>query len=491
MGVTRPAARMRPVELVDEDEDRPASDGPARPRDGGSDGHDGHDGHGADHVPVPWRRWWPWLAATVVVVVAAAGIATVRADRAAQERAERIAGVPGMVRPLERTPTVLWRAPAAGAGSVVAAGGAIVLLSAGDGTWTARAHDPVTGQERWQRPLVAVPGPGFESLVVTCVPGAAATDVLLCAWTEPDVLYGDGEVTAPAARPTRVVAVDPLDGTVVGEWDAPGPTVGVLRVDDDLLVASAQPDRRVQVVRRAGTSGETLWSWTSTDALVDPTGVRVPPRLLGDESVITMAGIAPTVLDPRTGDVIRSGPRGRQMLARGLPDGGYVLWVWTVGAQLRDADGTVRGTVPTMPSPVVTDGSLDRQLLVDTGNQVEAVAAADGTQLWRLTTAQEPVAMVDGVVVLARDATVEVVDGGDGRALWQQRGASELVSPPVTDGLHAISAAPRGGAVELAARGLRDGVLAWEVSLPADVEDVVAVGGRLVALTGSEALAVG
>ncbi|WP_218780013.1 hypothetical protein, partial [Cellulomonas iranensis] len=101
------------------------------------------------------------------------------------------------------------------------------------------------------------------------------------------------------------------------------------------------------------------------------------------------------------------------------------------------------------------------------------------------------VAAVDGVVVLARDATVLVVDGGDGRELWERREPREVLSDPVTDGLHAIVAVPGRDATDLVARGLHDGVLAWDVALPADVEQVVAVGGRLVALTGAEALVLG
>ncbi|UCN16063.1 PQQ-like beta-propeller repeat protein [Cellulomonas iranensis] len=491
MGGTRPGARMRPVELVDEDDERPTSVTSARHGGAGPGDEGPDDGSTAGDGSPSWRRWWPWVVGVAVLAVSSAGVATVQADALARERADRIARVPGMVRPVEQAPAVRWRAPAEGPAPAVAAGGALILLSVADGTWTARAHDPATGDVRWELPLVEQPGAGFESLVVTCAAGDAQQDVLLCAWAEPDVLYGGAEVTTPYAPPTRVVAVDPSDGAVLGEWEAAGPTLGVTRVDDDLVVAVARPDRRVTVERRAGTSGEVRWSWTSPESLVDPTGVRVPPRLVADRRVVTMAGIAPTVLDARSGDVIRSGGRGRQMLARGLPDGGYVLWVWTVGAELRAADGTVRGEVPALPVRLVTDGSLDGWLLVDTGNQVEAVAAQDGAPRWRLTTPAEPVAAVDGVVVLARDATVLVVDGGDGRELWERREPREMLSDPVTDGLHAIVAVPGRDATDLVARGLHDGVLAWDVALPADVEQVVAVGGRLVALTAAEALVLG
>ena len=157
MGAGRPASRMRPVELVDGDDIGPPSTG--APSRAGPWRDDGSTAPGA-----PARRWWPWAAGALAVVVAAGAVATVVTERAARARADLLAGLPGLVRPLESAPTVLWRAPVRGPTPVTSAGGAIVTVSQVDERWTVGSHDPASGAVRWQVPVVGAVEPGTDPL---------------------------------------------------------------------------------------------------------------------------------------------------------------------------------------------------------------------------------------------------------------------------------------------------------------------------------------
>lgn len=197
-----------------------------------------------------------------------------------------------------------------------------------------------------------------------------------------------------------------------------------------------------------------------------------------------------TLLDAGTGAVLRTVIGGGYVLVRGLPDGGYATWEPTGGGQLLDPDGTPRGAVPALPVPVVGDASVDG-LLVDSGNRVHAVDAADGGVRWTAGTDLTPVAVADGVVVAVDDASVGAFDGRDGHLLWEHRADGAVVPLPLTDGMHVLSAEPVRRTTSLVARGLRDGVEVWRVPLPDDARAVLAVEGRIVVRTASEAVVLG
>jgi len=491
---------MRPVELIDDDEDDegPGSVGPSSRDDrAAAAGGPRHPGTTDGTWPPRGWRWWPWVVGALVVAVGAGALATAATERAARERADTFARFPGVVRPLEAAPAVRWRAPADGPTPVIAAGGALVTVSGSQGMWTVRSLDAATGDERWQVPVVEQSGSGFESVVVRCSGGDEAPAVLLCVWTAPNVVYGGAGESTPYVPPTHVLALDPVDGTQRGAWELPGTPLGVVRHGDDLVVASALSDRRVLVERHDGTDGTVRWSWTSPGVLVDTGGLRAAPVLVGGGDVVALVAVSTAVLDARRGRVLEEGPPGRQILLRALPDGGYATWASALGGHLRDPGWEVRATVPALPSSVVGDRSVDT-LLLDAGNRVLAVSPADGATAWMLPTSMTPVAVADGVVVLAGDASVGAVDGTDGRLLWQQDLRDELLSAPLTDGLQVLVAEPDGtagadgaGGHVLVARGLRDGVETWRVALPADVRSVVAVGGHVVARTATEVVVLG
>ncbi|GIG39924.1 outer membrane protein assembly factor BamB family protein [Cellulomonas phragmiteti] len=489
MGAVRPASQMRPVELVEEDDDRPGAGGASARDDAPRAGGHGGSGDPLDGTTrAPGRRRWPWLVAALALAVGVAALATGVTERAARERADAFAALPGVVRPLEAAPVERWRTTADGPTPVLGAAGAVVTVARTQGTWAVRSSDPTSGEVRWQVEVVAEAGSGFESVAVACAPGTDPAAVLICLWNEPNVLYGSAGESTPYVPPTHVLALDPDDGATYGTWQIEGRLLGVTRHDDDLVVATGQRDRHVLVERRGSADGDVRWSWTSPGPLVDSGGVRAAPALADGGSVVALVAVSTTVLDVRTGDVLEAGPPGRQILVGGLPDGGYVTWESAVGGTLRDPDGSVRGAVPALPSPVVGDGSVDA-LLLDAGNRALAVQPTDGAVTWALPTSMTPVAVARGVVVMAGDATVGAVDGVDGRLLWEQRLAAEQRIRPLTDGLHVLTAEPDGAdGHELVARGLRDGVEAWRVALPADLQGVAAVSGLVVVRTGTEVI---
>ncbi|MBO3086850.1 outer membrane protein assembly factor BamB family protein [Cellulomonas dongxiuzhuiae] len=477
MGGVRPASQMRPVELVDDDD--PSGTGGASARD------DARARAAADATGVPGdgRRRWPWVVGALVVVVGAAAVATGVTERAAHERADAFAALPGVVRPLEQVPVERWRTVADGPTPVLSAGGAIVTVAGAQGRWTVRSWEPATGALRWEVPVVDEAGSGFESVAVACSATADPAALLLCTWTEPGVVYGGSGESTPYVPPTQVLALDPDGGEQRGTWEIEGSLLGLVRAEGDVVVATGLRDRHVLVERRDGTDGTVRWSWTSPIPLVDNGGVRAAPRLVGDDRVVGLVAMTTTLLDAGTGAVLEAGPPGRQILVTGLPDGGFATWESGYGGTLRDADGEMRARVPGLPLDVVGDASVD-ELLMDIGNRVVAVRPQDGVATWRLPSSMSPVAVAHGVVVMAGEGSVGAVDGADGRLLWEEELVAEQRVPPVTDGLHVLTAEPaREGLRHLVARGLRDGVEAWRLGLPSDVRQLTGIGGRLVVVT--------
>lgn len=501
MGAVRPAARMRPVELVDEDDDRPEPGGPSarghatpagrgRSGDGASAG-DASDDDAPDDDGRTAPRRWPWVIGLLVVALAAGTLANGVTERSARASADAFGRLPGLVRPVETPPVALWRAPADGPTPLLAAAGAVVTVTGAQGRWVVRSTGTDTGAARWEVPLVDASGPGFESVAVACSAGTSPTSPVVCRWAEPGVVYGGSGESTPYVPPTQVVALDPATGARTGQWEVGRQVLDVVRQADDLVVATGLRDRRVQVERHDATTGAVRWSWTSSTPLVDTGGVRAAPRLRDGGVVVSLVATSTTVFDVATGDVLQDAPPGRQVLVAAVPGAGYATWESGAGGALHDADGSVRAPVAALPVTVVGDGSVG-PLLVDAGNRVLAVEALDGSVAWALPTSMAPVAVAHGVVVMAGDASVGAVDARDGRLLWEHDVLVEQLVAPLTDGLHVLTVEPDAAqGPALVARGLRDGVEAWRVGLPTDVVGLAAVAGRVVVRTPTEVVVLG
>lgn len=478
----RPAGRMQPVVLTDADDDEDASGPDDAPRRRGAPGAVRPGLSGA-------RRWWP-AALVTVALLAAGAVATHVVGRAADARADAIARVPGLVRPLDAAPVELWRAPATGRGAVVAAAGLLVTVAETPESWRVRGHEAGTGDVVWSVDVTApARGEDLEPVVVTCHAGPVESDVVLCRWTDSRPVDRLGGFPVP---PTHVLALDGRDGDRLGTWTVEAPVVGMRRIGDDLVVATVEDDRRVRVERRAGTDGGVVWSHGTPDRLAVRSSSRSGPSLTVAGGVVVLGGTAVTVLDTSSGDVVAREDAGRRLVVGPLPGGRFATWATGIGARLHDRDGRPGPQVRGVPTRLAADdGSLD-VLLSDVGSHVLGLDPASGEVVWQFPTVQSPVAAVDGSLVLWGDEAVGVADGADGRLLWEQRLADTIPFAPLTDGGLVIGAEPDGaGGRALVGRGLRDGVRVWSVPLPPGVRALESVGGVLVARTEAEALVLG
>lgn len=480
MAGRRSAARMQLVEVDEASVAVPPSEPVTRP-----------DASVADAVPPRGgalrvvRRWWPVGAA---VVLAAGAVVLVGAAR---DRAfvERVGSVPGLVRPLADVPQERWRAPAsADVGAVVAAGDALVLVSERDGRWVVTAHDARDGAVRWSLDAAPVQRSGFESSLVRCPSsGEDVGALVLCLVTEPRVVYSDDASIQEPAH-THVVALDAATGAQRGTWELTDELLSADRRGDDLVVATVDRDGHVLAERRAGTTGEALWSFRTPDVLDSALLGRVVDAWT-ERGVIVLEGVVTHVLDVDDGAVLTVGGPYRDPQVVAL-DEGYATWATVGGGEVHAADGEVRFPVAGLPERFhLDDGSAGDVLVVDEGPNLRGVDAATGDPLWSTPTMLDVRARVSDRLLLAGLTRFGVLDPQGGRLLWVSDAAEPAPWQPLTDG--ALVLAPGetvGGAPQLVGLGLDDGVKFWSVDLPPGVQRVDGFGGHLVVRTADEAL---
>lgn len=484
MGARRSAARMQLVEVDDSPvPSRPAThdnplDGLAEPA--------APAGRSTD-VRRLARRWWPVVAVAVVAVVVTALVAVAR-DRAF---VERIAAVPGLVRPLDGEPSVVWRAPGAPhRGALLASGDALVLVSAQGGRWYVTAHDAADGTARWSNDVAQVQRSGFESSLVVCPSrGEDVGPLLLCLVTKPRVVYSDdASIDEPAH--TQVVALDAADGGERGTWEVDDELVTAGRVGDDLVLVTLDRAGHAVVQRHTGTTGEVQWSYTTPDVLDSTTLNRSADASVG-RGVVVVEGVVTTVLDVDDGAVLTTGAPYRNLQVVALADG-YATWATVGGGHVLAPDGEERFELDGLPAAfTLDDGSAADVLVVDDGSRLRGVDASSGAVLWSTQTQLDVHARVDGQLVVSGLTRFGVVDARDGRARWTSDAGDPMPWTPLTDGALVLApgVAPD-GSPQLLGLGLQDGVRYWALDLPGRVQHVAGAGGHLVARTADEALVI-
>ncbi|MDC7121070.1 PQQ-like beta-propeller repeat protein [Cellulomonas fimi] len=434
------------------------------------------------------RRWWPVAAVVVVAVVVTVGAAVAR-DRAF---VERIAAVPGLVRPLDGEPAIRWSAPAAPhRGAVVAADGALVLVSAQDGRWLVTAHAADDGRSLWTRDLAPVQRSGFESSLVACPSrGEDVGSLVVCLVTEPRVVYSDdASIDEPAH--TRVVTLDAASGEELGAWEVDDALVEAGRVGDDLVLVTLDDAGHAVAERRAVVGGGARWSYTTPDVLESITLSRVAGAKVARD-VVVVEGVVTTVLDADDGAVLTAGAPYRNLQVAALRDG-FATWATVGGGQVHDADGSQRFEVDGLPVPFsLDDGTAPDVLVVDDGSRLRGVDAATGRVRWSTETMLDVRARVSERLLVSGLSRFGVVDAADGRVRWVSDAGDPMPWAPLTDG--ALVLAPGlspGGSAQLVGLGLDDGVRYWALDLPGRVQRVDGVGGVLVARTADQALVLG
>lgn len=476
---------MQIVEILDED---PAATG-ARPAPRSSAGHGPDD----DPPPRDWGalagRWWPVAAALAVVLVVVA-LAGARRDR---DWADRIAETPGMVRPIGSPPAVLWQVPVAATADVLAAAGAVVVVSADDDAWRVTSRDARTGTEGWSTTLAATDRSGMQGGLVACPhAGADVGDVLVCLVMAPTAVV-DTTVDGldGASSGARVVALASDDGHVLGGWRVAGEVLASARADGDVVVASVGGDGHVEVSRHDAVTGDVSWTYRSRDPLDAPSALAVPVVDLTADLAI-LGQMSTTVVDLTDGRELFYAPFLSFVLA-GPATTGFGTWSVASDGALYDASGERLFALPGLPARTrVSDRSTDDPIVLDLGRQVSGRDPGTGAQVWSATTDLDPEIQVDHRMVLAHDDRFGVLDLRTGAMSWTRDTDTPLPWSPLSDGALVLApATARDGSPELAGYGLDDGVRAWSVGLPDDVRSVEAQGGHLLVRTDRDVVALG
>lgn len=479
-----PAVRMRPVELDEDVTPRrwhhsSANGAPTSP------GVPARSTSGDVSESGARTRRWPWLSVAALVALGALLVAGNAVDSRQRALADRIAAVPGLVRPMQDAPVELWRAAAAeGPGTVLQASGSVVLVSLRAAVWWVTAYEPRSGAQRWTVPVAPTTSDGGP-VTVRC-PWAAGIDdgVVLC------IAGGPRDSAAPA----RVIALDAVGGRPLGRWAVDGPVIGVARVGDDLVLGSVRPDGRVRVQRSDGLTGTLRWEHVTADVVDDTASGRVAEVAVGPRRTV-VRGAGSEVLDDATGSVLVTAPVGVELQVVDAP-GGFATFGGIQGGRLyRDGSDswvTLRGRAVQLEAD---DGSAPGLLVVDTGPQLRGVDRVTGTVRWQLPTDLDAVAVASGVLVTAADGVYGAVDVRTGAALWQVRAGLEggaRTWVPRTDGTQVIGLeVASGGALAIVGRGLRDGIRTWSVPAPVGTDRLDTVGGRLLARGPADVVVLG
>lgn len=485
---SRDGGRAADVEVVlveDEPERTPARDPLASP----------------DRPGAPVTRRRPGLgtrtrAVAVVAVLAVLGVAGVLQARQQAVVAAALEGHPGLLRPLHVLPTERWRLAEAW---VAGLGERDVLVAAPDGLL--RGVDPETGLPRWS---AGEPPPGGSSWCtvlhrspdgsgLTRVGGDVhrAATLAVCEQGR----WSEGPLRS-RVRLTTATVLDPATGAVLAERALDGGLLVSDVVGDDLLHAWADLSGRVSVVRWDPRTGEARWTFRSDRRVTErrSNGVTVHH---GD-GTLSFVGSGTLTVDVASGEQVdRPGAaRAAPTVVGHLADGAVVVRsVDGDGAPVTQvrSDGAVRYTVegdPLLPPIQVGAPAPALLLLAADGDEVRAVDAATGQDLWQerlsrpgaLRPADVTVlAELDGTAVLTDTVEAWAVQLTDGRERWRLPLADVTRLQPLTDGsVMALPVADGSPAGALVAVDVRSGVELWRTALPPGTEGVRPAHGLVI-----------
>ncbi len=240
-----------------------------------------------------------------------------------------------------------------------------------------------------------------------------------------------------------VVMLDTADGSTLPGPHLDGDALGMVPVGGDVVIATVTPDGRVLATRWSPDSGETLWSYTGTEPVIDRTsGYGLSPgpgylRVEGDPALL---------LDVATGQVLASEDDAT------TSEGGYLAATFELtladGSVVRGsadaalsvertaADGSALPAYPGWPIAVgVDDGSVPGlAFALSTNGDVVAVDLASGSTRWTIP-GQGVVAVRDGVVVLVQSEALSAYEVATRDQLWTVPiPADQSAGQAVTDG---------------------------------------------------------
>ncbi|MBT0994758.1 PQQ-binding-like beta-propeller repeat protein [Cellulomonas sp. DKR-3] len=434
-------------------------------------------------------RWVLLGGALAAAVVASLVVVDARARDADRDHA---LATPGLLLPVDGPLRARWSAPAAsGAGTVQVAGGTVAVVTTDGAGRAVTGYAAGTGEPRWR---VEVEGgtSGFEDGGLTCPSTRYDDDLVLCTAATPDPLYVDeGDEVTPQ---TRVLAIDAATGREEGGWSQPGVLIGVQRVDDDLVLASTDEDGHTLVQRRAGRTGDVLWTYRSRGVIVSEFA-QARSTMDASERTAVVRGVDVVAVRLRDGLVTPVGSRALAVAAAPFRDA-FATWTPARGGTLHDEDGAATVELPTIPAPLaVDDGSSGELAVVSTGVDVRGIDVGSGAEVWRAVTTMRVRGVVAQTVLLGDGPRYAALDATDGRTLWWQERRSALPWTPLTDGSVVLAPGEDGAGGDapgtLVARDLRDGGALWQTELPAGVRSLETVGGLVVGRTADGVVVLG
>ncbi|WP_315096379.1 PQQ-binding-like beta-propeller repeat protein [uncultured Cellulomonas sp.] len=473
--------RMHEVELVEADEpgrSRPARDAPADVR--------LDDEHPVDPQVAAARSWLRrrarLLVPAVAVLVGTLVGAQVLLDQRESRRLAELAAVPGVVRPVDSSIGVLWRAdaqlaPALRSGAMVD-GVLVGGIQDATGAPVLVGLDPDTGRIEWRTPVEAEPVPAGAELWITCNALTHGTSQVAGCVAQ---VFGANVEGTPR---TAVWVLDPAEGELLMDRLVDGRS-GMTFTDDAIVttehVADDGEPARWRVTAQDLVTGETRWTWTTPPSAVadresDPDVVDAATYsslqtqdghlVLGVDQhawVLTTEGdlhldvpLEPAAwLQPVRAGVFLESTWTSADLYRGsllLPDGSRVP-VDEVGGWLAVDDGSA-------PDVVLTVGEAPRG-----ADRLSGRSAATGELLWRLPGSIVTSLLLDGTVYVATVDALVAVDAVTGDVRWRTE-LENLAQQLSTDGRYLL--VPGLGAT-LQAYTLGDGRLAWSADLSQEI----------------------
>ncbi|RYV51647.1 PQQ-binding-like beta-propeller repeat protein [Pengzhenrongella frigida] len=470
------------------------------------------------------RWWWTAIAGTAILVVAGTVVTNVRESR----RMSALAGVPGILAPLDGPLTETWRTgDVMIAGVSGFAGRLLVTEIAPDGRVDVVAREPETGEEAWR--VVASPAPDPEATLngtflsgnsSTCtlpqVPPTAtaaarsrpvedaATGVVACVVVDETSTWTDdafGESIFPVRA--HLLMIDAITGDVLSERPT-DPTTSVALLGSEVVTARFDEAGHLEVTCGDALGTTSRWTFTSPDPVGEQdVGQRslwvwsVEGRLVVNALSNAMSAgggytNSTSWLLSADGDVLRSqtDPMGGGF---NLLAGGSMIAESTMTAAgeatttITDVASGREVTVDAFPAgSTPDDGSLPGVLLLQSADNETLIGydlAADRAR-WEAPGAGPggsiSTLIIDGRIVRSDQKGLTAIDGRTGETVWTTPLTAEMGSI-ATDGrlvLVAQNSSTDGEGQVLTAYGLDDGRKRWETPLPGKLW-LMAVDGRL------------
>ena len=446
------------------------------------------------------------LALLAVAAVAVAGVGAAQAEEA-QDRAARLAAVPGVLAPLDGPVEELWRGRGGTEHTAVIDGDLVVATFVREQEHVLVPTDARTGVERWIAPLPDVRSTrDLACEAVGPVDSDARTHVV-CRLVTATAAPVDGSRRFGASR---LVVFDARTGERVDERDLSSRFSTLASLGEDLLLVEMLPDGHAGVMREDPVTGRVRWTFRTDEPLPNFGIGPVVPDAVVQHGVIVAdgpVGWAFTSAGSLIGEwqpISTRLPRDVRLAVdvTALPDGRFAV----TDAALHP-DRARRSTVSVSDArdgfplpgrvlqPAVDDGSApDVLLTVPLGaGRVVAVDAVDGRVLWRADArAGSEALLLDRRLVTVSGGDVRAIDVGTGEAVWTAEDVSPSTSQLLTDGTVLLVPVlePDTGPT-LLALGLSDGRERWRAPVPEGIRRFVVNDGRLLGLAGREVVALG